>query len=62
MDRCDVLLENGWRVVLKVKWRRGQDTPPTLLDGADYLAGLAHLLDEWAGRAQLAARDSHHGQ
>ena len=48
MDRCVVLLDNGWRVVLKVKWRRGQDTPPGVLDGVDYLAALAHLLDEWA--------------
>ena len=34
-------------MVLKIKWRRGQDTPVTLLAGADYLAGLAHLLYEW---------------
>ena len=48
MDRCDVLLDNGWRVVLKVKWRRGQDTPSGYLDGSDYLASLAHLLHGWA--------------
>ena len=48
MERCRVLLENGWRVVLKCKWRRGQDTPPTLLAGVHYLAGLADLLDKWA--------------
>ena len=47
MERCRVLLENGWRVVLKVKWHPRQDTPPKLLDGTDYLSGLAHLLSVW---------------